>query len=1609
MSVVRDLNGNGTYEPALELGVAGIPVTVTDPSGGSASGNTGADGAVTVALGSVTGGKYRVEATIPADKSYLKPAPAGTGLSSLTEFVDVTAGKNVALTMGVWNPADYCQANPTLATACERDALLVGQNPGARSLVSFPFTARAQSPAPTQLANQGQTGTVYGMAYRKSDKRLFSGAFAKRLGLYGPGGAGAIYVTTVGGATSQFATVPNAGSTAHAMNADFDGKFFGVPGKESLGDLEISEDGKDLYVVNMADKKLYVYDATAATASAPKGSYAIPATACASAADWRPGALGARDGVVYVGGVCSGGSSQRLADVKAAVFPFTGGAFGAAVVNKTLDFQRGEAFIDSGTTWHPWLDTWDLNRITHRQAQFDRESENVAYPQPLMTDIGVETDGDLVLGFRDRFGDQLGQQTPSPDGSARGTTYNAVIGGDYNRVCRQAGGSFSWEGTAANCPNNNTGSDNGNEPASVVEYYPGEFFRRHAETAMGAVAIVPGASRMPATVMDPLDFRSGGIGWFDRTNGTMQNEEHSNAYQVLDETSEGWGKANGLGDLEALCDQAPVQIGNRVWFDADSDGVQDGDEPALPGVKATLLACGSTTVLGTRTTDAKGQYYFGAAEGVQPESCYTVKFDYSAADTSGLPGAPPPATLNWTGKEAGSSRTVDSNVDPATGAATVTVGPAGADDHSIDAGVTAAPPNKLGDLVWVDTNRNGVQDTGEPPVPGVKVTAKKPDGSAAGTATTDATGKYLISPLPDGAYSVCFDLSGLAPEYQGYLLTRPNAGGADAKDSDPDPATGCTASTTLGPGKREDLTLDAGIRPGNRLGDYVWIDANKNGVQDAPESPVAGAPVILKDGAGAVLGNTTTNASGQYLFDKLKDGVYQVCFDLTKLPANLGDYVPTKANTGADDAKDSDADPVTGCTEVVELGPGKRQNLTLDAGLVNPPNKLGDYVWVDSNKDGLQDAGELPVPGVTVVVKDGGGTEVGRTTTDEQGKYLFDKLPDGKFSVCFGIEGLPGDFADYQVTQRYAGDDGQDSDADPASGCTEAVDLGPGKRENLTLDAGLIRPVNRLGDYVWVDANKNGVQDAGETPVSGVTAVLRTASGAEVATTKTDAQGKYLFTDLPDGSYQVCFDVKKLPANVGDYTLTTANSGDDGKDSDADPVTGCTPVVGLGTGKRENLTLDAGLVAPVNRLGDYVWVDTNRNGVQDQGESPVPGVPVKVSNRNGETVTTKTNEQGKYLFEGLPNGLYQVCFDLKNLPAANAGYLTTRQDAGSADAKDSDANADGCTNPVELSVGKREVLTVDAGLRVPNRLGDYVWVDANRNGIQEAGEKPVAGVTAVLKDAGGKQLATTKTDAQGKYLFGKLPDGTYQVCFDGKSLPAPYGDFQVTVQNAGTADTDSDVDPATWCTKTTTLGVDKPEDLTLDAGIAAPVNRLGDYVWVDKNGNGLQDPDEPGVPGVPVKVVDKDGKTVKETSTGKDGKYLVEGVPDGSYTVCFGLKSLPSALAGYLPAKAAAGDPAKDSDADPATGCAKPVALGPGQRENLTIDAGLLAPKPAPAPGPGPGPGPGPWPAPVADQGKLADTGADVGWLIALGLLALGGGAGLMLLANRRRRRTDSA
>jgi uncharacterized repeat protein (TIGR01451 family) len=191
------------------------------------------------------------------------------------------------------------------------------------------------------------------------------------------------------------------------------------------------------------------------------------------------------------------------------------------------------------------------------------------------------------------------------------------------------------------------------------------------------------------------------------------------------------------------------------------------------------------------------------------------------------------------------------------------------------------------------------------------------------TMLTNASGYYSFTELVPATYSVCF-----TPP-QGYTFTLPNVGSNDAIDSDANPATGCTQQVTLAAGEFNP-TLDAGlIVPLARLGDRVWNDLNRNGLQDNGEPNVPGVTVTLRDGANNVLSTTVTNntpTGGNYLFDNLQPGSYIVCFSLP-----VG-YVFSPPNVGSDDAIDSDADMLTGCASTVSLQPNE-SNLTIDAGI----------------------------------------------------------------------------------------------------------------------------------------------------------------------------------------------------------------------------------------------------------------------------------------------------------------------------------------------------------------------------------------------------------------------------------------------------------------------------------------------------------------------------------------------------------------------------------------------------------------------------------------------------------------------------------------------------
>jgi LPXTG-motif cell wall-anchored protein len=706
VQVLRDFFGTGVINSTMDVPQQGMRIDVSDPAGHHVTGITDATGKVVVSPSTVlTGGKYRVDVTIPAPYSnYLQAAPASTAANhfdSATTFVDVSDGKKASVITGVWDAADFALPNTRYFVPVHNAA---GAD-DTRALVAFGTNARGTCPGdvacPTTLNTQAQVGTTFAVVHDRYRQRLFQGSFARRHTLYGPEGGDAIYtVPAGGGATTLFAKVPGSVVTPHnTRNMNKDAGFTNAPGKESIGGLALSADGSTLYAVNLLTRTLVSFDATGATALAPKAIVPIPDPGCSSRGDWRPFGLETHNNTLYVGGVCSAESTQRRTDLKAVVYTYDGTRFDT-VLTQRLDFERGGVLgsspVPQNVYWNPWntrLSDWD---------KFKVGGDIYINPQPELASLAFARDGSMILGFRDRFMDVVswGGLDPRPGNNTPG---RGVSGGDINMACAKPGGGYSWEGTG-NCPDHATDGNSGDQPARIVEYFAGDFYQRaHNEAAQGSVAYLPQQQWVVSTELDPtVDVGAGGTGYYHINTGAGPgNNVPGNGYQFVGSNQSGFGKAGGLGDITFAAANAPVQIGNLVWFDGDHNGIQDPADVPLPGATINLLDESGKQVATTKT-DAAGEYYFGgvgAAYQLTPGAKYTVQFDVCTANTSKVPGQPPASELRFTLPVVGDDRVHDSNVVPPTsgplcnGYAPVTA-PAnpGGVDHTIDTGVYLAPP-----------------------------------------------------------------------------------------------------------------------------------------------------------------------------------------------------------------------------------------------------------------------------------------------------------------------------------------------------------------------------------------------------------------------------------------------------------------------------------------------------------------------------------------------------------------------------------------------------------------------------------------------------------------------------------------------------------------------------------------------------------------------------------------------------------------------------------------------------------------------------------------------------------------------------------------------------
>ena len=323
---------------------------------------------------------------------------------------------------------------------------------------------------------------------------------------------------------------------------------------------------------------------------------------------------------------------------------------------------------------------------------------------------------------------------------------------------------------------------------------------------------------------------------------------------------------------------------------------------------------------------------------------------------------------------------------------------------------------------------------------------------------------------------------------------------------------------------------------------------------------------------------------------------------------------------------------------------------------------------------------------------------------------------------------------------------------------------------------------NVVGDFVWNDTDKDGVQDATEAGVQGVTVTLYNSSNTAVATTMTDAFGEYSFTYVAVGSYTVGF--SNLPAY---YVFTTqSTSNDTGSDANTSGRTNAFTV----TAGTSNYSLDAGIYYGKATIGDYVWYDQNGNGLQDNAEAGIANTEVRLLSSTGTLLsTTTTNGSGYYSFAVVP-GSYVVEF-------YRAGWSLTTQTIGTTNGSDANVNT-GRTDAITVVAGDNRT-DIDAGFKVCACIAGgssnaRVATNNNANNNANAGvevaraamsifpnpistdvltvkittESEDANATVVLTDLMGNTVRTERvTIANGtNYLkldVNNLPNGTYFV------------------------------------------------------------------------------------------------------------------------------------------------------------------------------------------------------------------------------------------------------
>ncbi|MBK9109848.1 MAG: DUF11 domain-containing protein [Saprospiraceae bacterium] len=644
--VYRDYNANGSRDSSLiyfEPGVEGIQIIITGLQGNTSISFTNELGDFIV--NPVDNPPYRVEFRQHKAFDYCGPVnPLHPDESSSVQFL---LNNPSNLEYGINYPGNYC-VDPQILTPC----YVMGDPLDPQSaftnfdaFIKFDYFAGGKNvneilqsqhggmaPNVTSLGTGSQIGSCWGVAIQKSSGKIFTSAALKRHSGIGPLSYGGLYelnmqsnnvtplldLNSIGIPSGDFPNNTQRNLPLQIPPVSTDSLAYSKIGKISFGGMDISEDEKTLYLINLHTRKLYsifINLPFEMPDAADVDSFDIPDPGCSNG-NFRPWAAKMHRRILYVGVVCdASGPMGSASDLSAFVYAFNPNT---ESFTEVLQFPLDYPAFTNKYNFNPWLDTWNGDCP-------DGGNVFCQHPQPVLSDIEFEDDDVMIVGMMDRYSMQGGINQHDLEGNGIHTiiSFGDILRARFDPIQSK----FIIENNANDGVNETAGRNTGFGPGGG-EYYFGDHAMSKVglvverESLNGALSLCPGYRDVVSSCVDPFGSFTSGVLHLNNQSGDWDKR-----YIIIPEDFGLLiGKSNALGDMKIFSKAAPLEIGNYVWSDRNNNGVQDPTEPPIPGVRIELLH--NDTLVAFAITNEYGQYIFSNQEPPQ-NNPYPTSYIYN--------------------------------------------------------------------------------------------------------------------------------------------------------------------------------------------------------------------------------------------------------------------------------------------------------------------------------------------------------------------------------------------------------------------------------------------------------------------------------------------------------------------------------------------------------------------------------------------------------------------------------------------------------------------------------------------------------------------------------------------------------------------------------------------------------------------------------------------------------------------------------------------------------------------------------------------------------------------------------------------------------------------